>query len=147
MRLTENFSLDEFAVSSERPDLAVDVAFENDETYRAWLLAKMYLQPVRDAFGKTVILSGKRTVALNREIGGSANSDHLFNNGLDFAEINTKAAVDFTVPGVDMESVYVFLKMKLGQTSYGQLIFYRKRNFIHVSLPTASNQGKAWINE
>lgn len=147
MQLTKNFSLEEFAVSDSRPDLTVDIAFEPTEKYRAWLLAKIFLQPIREAYGRTIILSGKRTVALNRAIKGSANSDHLYNNGLDRPDLDTKAAVDFTIPGVNLEDVYRFIKLKYAQESYGQLIYYKKRRFIHLSLPTEKNQGESWIHE
>lgn len=147
MQLTKNFSLHEFAVSDSRPDLAVDVVFDDEETYRVYILCMMFLQPIRESFGPVNILSGKRTVALNKAVGGSPNSDHLYNSGFTDGPVKDKVAADFTVPRTNLEDVYRFVKIKYPKETYGQLIYYRKQRFIHLSLPTNTRQGESWINE
>lgn len=135
MKLSRNFSLEEFAVSKDHPELASLISFTEADRIKAKMLVELYLQPIRSMYGKpVVILSGKRSPALNTAVGGSITSDHRFEN---FA-----AACDFTVPGVNMRSIYDFMKSNM---PYYQLILYPKSNFIHVSLPDSQRGKRAWI--
>lgn len=134
MRLSKNFKIEEFAVSAQYPALAAAIEFTAQDCVKAQLLALLFLQPVRDEYGKVTILSGKRTADLNEFVGGSATSDHLYTPG------TTKAAVDFTCE--DVPGAFRFLKMR-GPFAFGQLIHYAKSNFIHVSLPTEKHTGEA----
>ena len=56
MKLTRNFSLEEFVVSSEHPDLAKQIQMSEADRVKAKLLAELYLQPVRSNYGKPVII-------------------------------------------------------------------------------------------
>lgn len=137
-RISKNFTIDEFRVSESYPELAAEIEFSFEDLVKVRMLTTLFLQPVRDEFGRVVITSGKRSPELNQAIGGSANSDHLFPTG------GTRAAVDFTCPTASMEDVYRFLRLR-GPHTYGQLLHYRKSNFIHVSLPDSEFKvGESW---
>jgi hypothetical protein len=135
MKLTKNFNLNEFAVSSSYPDLVPVVlnALNDNKSYQAnlKLLCESVLQPVRDEFSheKVTILSGLRTAELNSAVGGSSTSDHLTANAADF-KTNSHALK--------------FLWMFYNKIPYRQLILYPDQNFIHVSI---NIPGKPFKNE
>jgi uncharacterized protein YcbK (DUF882 family) len=139
MNLTTNFKAQEFLVSSERPDLAKQMLASPEDMVKMFYLSCIFLQPVRDVFGTVHILSGKRSLELNAAIGGSKFSDHLYTVG------TPKAAVDFTCSKANMSDVYEHIK-GTRHGSYGQLLYYRKSNFIHVSLPNGNrlNDAREW---
>lgn len=136
MRLSKNFTLSEFAVSSSYPELAAAISFSGEDRLKALYLAQVILQPVRDNFGSVTILSGKRSPELNQKVGGSPTSDHLYTPG------SGSAAVDFTCANV--EDAYMFLKLGLEPYQYGQLILYIDSGFVHVSAPTVKHEGDNW---
>ena len=79
--LTEDFTLGEFIVSREYPHLASQVrdCLTETDKIKCFLLARLYLQNVRNQYKSAItILSGKRSFELNKAIGGSSTSDHLF---------------------------------------------------------------------
>lgn len=133
-RPSRSFSWAEFLVSKEHPELLTFDLSDMDKL-KIFYLCCLHLQPVREAIGKPIlILSGKRSPELNAAVGGASASDHLF--------VGECAAVDFTIPGHDMRSVWTGLC--LSPRSFGQCIFYRKSNFIHISLPSQKHQGESW---
>ena len=92
------------------------------------------LQPIRDYFNKFVSpTSAVRCPVLNKKVGGVSTSDHL-----------TGSAVDFVVIGADMAKVFKELK-DATWLEYGQLIYYKDKGFIHISLPTRDNYREAFI--
>lgn len=125
--LTEDFTLGEFIVSREYPHLASQVrdCLTETDKIKCFLLARLYLQNVRNQYKSAItILSGKRSFELNKAIGGSSTSDHLF--------LNETAAVDFTCENI--KDVAVWISMK--DWGWGQLIYYPHQKFIHISLPS-----------
>ena len=86
--LSTNFSLDEFTLSQTAARLGLDNTPDAGSLRNLKRLADT-LEQVRAALGELPILisSGYRSPALNRAVGGAANSAHL--SGL---------AADFTVP-------------------------------------------------
>lgn len=84
-------------------------------------LAVNVLQPVRDHFGKPVVVtSGYRSPALNRAIGGSATSQHVQGE-----------AADFTVAGV---SNLVVARWIVANLPFDQLIYeFGESGWLHVS--------------
>lgn len=138
IKVGPNFMLSEFAVSDSYPTLAEQIRFSTAGIAKVRMLVTLHLQPVRDQFGRVLILSGKRSEALNKAVGGSESSDHLYSPG------NLAAAVDFVCPNASMAEVYQFLRIR-GPHCYGQLIYYTQSNFIHVSLPEAGRRvGESW---
>lgn len=125
--LTENFQLKEFLKERQRPT--------QHEIYKLKLLCHTILQPLRNHYNSPIIItSGLRSIDENQRIGGSEVSQHLFGE-----------AADFYLKNHDLENCYMYIKDNL---PYWLLIFYPKRNFIHVSIvPEKTNQpNKHWIS-
>lgn len=122
--LTANFTLAEMTLSrtahrrgiGNTPDAAAVAALR--------ALAKNVLQPIRDHFGKPVIVtSGYRAPAVNRAIGGSATSQHVRGE-----------AADFTVAG---ESNLVVARWIVANLEFDQLIYeFGETGWLHVSYRT-----------
>lgn len=77
MKLSTNFTLDEFLVSqtAERHGISMDPPPEVIENLRE--LCETILQPLRDSLGSVIIVtSGWRPLELNRLIGSSDSSQH-----------------------------------------------------------------------
>ncbi|MDL2244530.1 D-Ala-D-Ala carboxypeptidase family metallohydrolase, partial [Parabacteroides sp. OttesenSCG-928-J18] len=92
-------------------------------------LVRELLQPLRELYGKPIrISSGYRSVALNRTVGGAANSQHLKGE-----------AADCTVK----EAAELLDVLKNSGLVFDQAILYRKRNFLHLSLKKEGNRN--WI--
>lgn len=121
-RLTPDFSLGEFSVSSSRPDLVEPVPdYLGPSVVK---LAKDVLQPIRDRVSRSVrILSAFRPDALNAAVGGSRTSQH-----------RRAEAADFTTAGVGA----VFRDLLAGnlELPVGQVIFYPADVFVHIALPS-----------
>lgn len=133
--LTENFSIKEFFISRDFPHLIDWLVPSELDTLKCYILAKTILEPLRVKSGPIKILSGKRTEELNNSIGGAKNSDHLF--------WGNSAACDITTANAYQS--YLDLTF-LPSTSFGQIIYYPGRNFIHVSLPTERHQGERLVS-
>jgi hypothetical protein len=130
MKLSANFSLIELTSSetASRKNIKNEPAqsvIDNLST-----LALKVLQPLREAYGKPInITSGFRSVALNKAIGGSANSQHCLGQ-----------AADFTVPKEDYLRVFNILK----KMEFDQLIWEFGDSvapqWIHVSFAVHKNR-------
>lgn len=135
-KLSDNFTFYELTDSDEHPDL-VDANREACTTAhrdQLRILCEALLEEVRFEFRRPVIiLSGFRSDELNAAVNGSATSQHKLGQ-----------AADFFVKGVSVRRVYDWIKGESGLI-YHQLILYPGRNFIHVSLPTGSNDGQSWV--
>ena len=121
--IARDFKLDEFAVSVSHPQLvqAVPIAL----IPRITLLAVRCLQPVRDTLGRPMrILSGYRSHALNRAVGGSPTSQHVVGE-----------AADWTVDDIRGAFIEVLELVASGRLqSAGQIIYYPEQGFVHMSL-------------
>ena len=115
MKLSENFNIDEFLVTTT--GLPNDnISLVQKENIKQLVLNVM--QPVRSYLKKPIIiLSGFRNEAINKKVGGVVNSQHL-----------SGEACDFTCK--DIEKAYLFIKTNL---VFDQLKYYKERDFIHVS--------------
>ncbi len=75
MKLTTHFTLEELTATSF-PHLQKSPSIE--EMLNLMYLCAVILQPLRDEYGKPVVISsGYRSVALNNYVGGVSNSWHL----------------------------------------------------------------------
>lgn len=127
-KLSYNRSIGAYAVSSSYPDLALQIEFSHSDYIKYYQLDCL-LKLVELNFKQfAVILSGKRSTILNDKVGGSSNSAHL-SRGL-------KCAVDFFLPNIDMQDVYDFITTHM---VFGECIYYKKNNFIHLTLPFPDN--------
>lgn len=87
-------------------------------------LARTILEPMRVKWDNPFqVLSGYRSPALNKAVGGSPTSQHA-----------TAAAADITT--ADVRALFLSLVRKPDQFPAGQIIFYPKQSFIHVALPS-----------
>lgn len=132
MKLSPNFSLQEFTKSQTAVRLGIDNTPEEDHLVAAQSLFLMVVQPIRDHFGPTVLNSGYRGPALNEAVGGSATSQHCKGE-----------AVDLEVPGVPNAEVAEWIRDNL---DFDQLIleFYTPgipdSGWVHVSYKNEGNR-------
>ena len=84
MKLSKNFSLDEFLVSQTAERHGIDMTPTGEVIDNLRRLCEGCLQPLRDALGPIYISSGYRPQALNELIGGSLTSAHMRGNAADF---------------------------------------------------------------
>lgn len=128
--LTPHFSLREFAVSRDYPQLAAAIEFSPEERERLRFACAAILEPLRRHFGKPVaITSGKRSIALNHAVGGHADSHHLFRG--------VTGAVDLAISGVHPADIAAWLTANV-RIAY--LIVYGSRGFVHLSFPTGEGE-------
>jgi len=116
------FKYKEFVVSNTFPLIAKRIKLSNYDKAKIKLHVEQALDPWRLSHKrhKLKILSGKRNATLNKRVGGSAGSDHLY-----------CCACDCTSNTLNIELLFSsIINMNL---PYRQLILYRKRNFIHWS--------------
>jgi len=89
MKLSKNFTLQEFTKSQTALRMGIDNTPNEEHMEAAEFLFANIVQKVRDNFGPTVINSGYRGPALNEAVGGSSRSQHCKGQ-----------AVDIECPGV-----------------------------------------------
>ena len=132
MKLSPNFTLQEFTKSQTALRMGIDNTPEEDHLVAAQSLFLMVVQPVRDHFGPTVINSGYRGPKLNEAVGGSSKSQHCKGE-----------AVDIEVPGVPNATVAEWIRDNL---DFDQLIleFYTPgipdSGWVHVSYKHDENR-------
>lgn len=85
MRLSKNFTLEEFLVSRTAERNGIDMTPSETQLSNLQRLVSNCLQPLRDEVGRGIyISSGFRPPALNELIGGSDTSEHCNGNASDF---------------------------------------------------------------
>jgi len=85
MKLSANFSLEEFLVSQTAERNGIDMTPPEEVLEQLQLLVFTCLQPLRDSLGATIyISSGYRPLVLNTLIGGSITSAHVHGRAADF---------------------------------------------------------------
>ena len=89
MKLSEHFSLSEFTSSQTASRRGLDNTPPPDVVRALTDLCVNVLEPVRKHFGVVKVSSGYRSPAVNRAVGGSKTSQHVFGQ-----------AADIEVPGV-----------------------------------------------
>ena len=109
MELSDNFTLKELTKSQTATRKGIDNEPGTAEIENLIHLAKTILQPVREHFGKPVMISsGYRSPALCEAIGSSAKSQHAQGE-----------AADFEIPGVDNMQLAMWISKN---TKFDQLI-------------------------
>jgi hypothetical protein len=147
-QITEHFAIADFALSSRYPDLASKIVITPQDELKLFFLCSTILEPVHDVYGDLVASSGKRALGvmgdseysheLNTKVGGSPTSDHLYEY--------LSCAWDFGVMRGSIKDVFVWISVNLPH-SFGQLIYYPKKDIVHVSLPTPKHRGEQWVEE
>lgn len=119
MKLSENFTLDEFTASQTAVHKGIDNSPTPEHIENMRALCEHILEPLRTALGRPInISSGYRSVPLNKAIGGSSKSQH-----------SKGEAADIQVHRVDAFDVAQCIE-KMG-LPYDQLIF--EGTWVHVS--------------
>ena len=132
VRLSENFSLQEFTKSQTAIRQGLDNTPGEEHLANAKELFANVVQPVRDNFGVTVINSGYRGPALNEAVGGSSKS-----------QLCKGQAVDIECPGTGNYDVASWIESNL---EFDQLIleFYTPgipdSGWVHVSYNSEGNR-------
>ncbi len=132
VRLSENFTLQEFTKSQTAERRGIDNTPVEGHLENAKALFENVVQPVRDNFGVTVINSGYRSGDLNYAIGGSNTSQHCKGQ-----------AVDIECPGTSNYDVAKWIEENL---DFDQLIleFYTPgipdSGWVHVSYKSEDNR-------
>jgi zinc D-Ala-D-Ala carboxypeptidase len=120
-QLSANFTLAELTFSRTAHKRGIDNTPPAAAVAALRALAVNVLQPVRNHFGRPVVVtSGYRSPALNRAIGGSATSQHSLGE-----------AADFTVSGVSNLEVARWIAANV---EFDQLIYeFGETGWLHVS--------------
>ena len=112
MRLTNNFSLEEFERSDTAKRLGIDNHVPQFAIARLRTLCEKVLQPVRNHFGIPIIItSGYRCPALNNAVGGAPSSQHMKGEAADFY---------INAPPLTLRDIYLWMVDNL---SFDQLIW------------------------
>ena len=134
MKLSENFSLNEFtkSLTATRREIPNVPTGEHLENLKA--LVTNVLQPIRDAKGMPIrITSGYRSPRLNTAIGGYANSQHCKGE-----------AADFEINGVDNYELAKWISTFIPEFDQIILEFYtpedKNSGWIHCSYSRVKNR-------
>jgi uncharacterized protein YcbK (DUF882 family) len=87
MRLTDNFTLEEFTRSSTADRLGIVNVPGITETGHIRMLCETILQPARNALGPIQVLSGFRSERLNQAVGGVPHSAHQLGYAADIVPV------------------------------------------------------------
>ena len=130
MKLSEHFSLSEFTRSSTAESLGIDNSLDLNNTGHRQIIGNLralcaeVLEPLREHIGKPLIISsGYRCKALNKAVGGVANSQHLVGE-----------AADLCIPSV--AEAREWMRWLMDNTRFDQLILEHNRHgthWLHVS--------------
>ena len=128
MKLSKNFSLDEFVIC-----MGIVIDATPEQIFCLSVLCEKILQPIRDKFGSIKITSGLRnTISSELMIGkgynASKTSDHL---AWGIWNPRGTGAADFTCSN-NMRDVFHWIQLNI-INQIGQVIYYPDKNFIHVS--------------
>ena len=125
MKISKNFTLEEFSRSETAQRLKIDNAPGSEQIINLCALVHHVLQPLRDHYGQPVkISSGFRCPALNKAVGGVTNSQHMRGQ-----------AADIKITGVAPTQIADYIANHL---TYDQVILYP--TFVHVSYSIQANR-------
>lgn len=137
----KNFKLSEFFVSStaDKNGIKNEPSLDARATIvrNINLLVDNVLDPVRDMVNTPIIItSGYRCPQVNRLVGGVDNSQHM-----------SGCAADFHVMGFTPAMMYEVFLYIFNTLEYDQLIYYRRKNIIHVSYVENCPRCEAFLKE
>lgn len=127
-RITNNFTMEELTASATAKRLKIDNTPTKEVRDSLTKLTTTILQPIRDEWGKPIIItSGYRCPALNKAVGGAKASQHMYGQAADIKVGGRKE---------NKELFDLILKMKdEGKIKFGQLIDEYNYQWLHISLP------------
>ena len=133
-----NFYYSEWLVSDSYPEIAKEMVLSDYEKQIIKLQVESIEQPLRNRFGIARILSGKRSVELNKKVGGAYRSDHISCNATDVVYLEVE------------DQMEVFKYIVANDMPYRQVILYTgsKVPFIHksINIPGRDYKKEALIN-
>ncbi|MCD8287226.1 MAG: D-Ala-D-Ala carboxypeptidase family metallohydrolase [Porphyromonadaceae bacterium] len=128
--ISKNFSFSEFEATSHKEYAAQNRITDLSVKNAIVALVMTVLQPLRDAWGKALVInSGYRCEALNKAVGGVANSQHLKGEAADVAAADpyalAKLARDLRLPYDQMilYPTFVHFSHKNGGSQRGQVLY------------------------
>ncbi len=135
MQLSKNLSLTEMTISAEAKRKCINNMPKEDHLSNMKKLALNVFQPIRDHFKEPIhISSGYRSLALNREIGGSITSQHC-----------SGEAIDIDMDGSNITNAQIFNWIK-DNLVFDQLIWEfgtdTNPSWVHVSYESTGKQRK-----
>lgn len=135
MQLSKNLSLTEMTISAEAKRKGINNMPKEDHLSNMKKLALNVFQPIRDHFKAPIhISSGYRSLALNREIGGSITSQHC-----------SGEAIDIDMDGSNITNAQIFNWIK-DNLVFDQLIWEfgtdTNPSWVHVSYESTGKQRK-----
>jgi len=134
MKISKNFRMVEFAVSASYPHLVAPVPLHLHCNVVSLVLG--VLQPICDKTGwRDYISSGYRNYALNRAVGGSVSSDHLYARAADNNFYRVVAGRREEVAPIDVARVVQSLGLE-----YDQMILYP--TFVHIGYRLGGNRNQ-----
>jgi hypothetical protein len=129
MQLSANFVLDEFLKSQQGTRLGLDNTPSPAVITALKTLCERVLEPVRKHFGRPMAInSGYRSPAVNKAVGGAADSQHVRGE-----------AADIEIPGLANGDIAIWIRDNL---AFDQLILEAYRpgqpssGWVHVSFTT-----------
>lgn len=135
MNISENFTRDEFLHSNTADRMGYPIQIDKYVLENLTRLVETCLQPARDNIGKPfVVTSGYRPPWLNRAVGGSDDSRHMYG-----------CAVDFKVP--DTDHLQVYNRLKELDLPIDQLILEPGWIHLGIALPGETPREQYWIVE
>lgn len=131
----KHFSIDELCFSATAKKNGWENTPPEESRQNLCVLVDNILDPLRDLIGCPILVSsGYRCHLLNKAVGGSKNSQHMYGQ-----------AADILVPGLPSKYLY---KMIMEHFEYDQCILYK--DFVHVSYKESGNRHqsivKSWVN-
>jgi hypothetical protein len=124
------FTVKEFEKSATAEKLKISNTLPSDKLLNVLYLIDKVLNPIREKYGKCItISSGYRCPALNKAVGGVANSQHLADND--------SAAADIDVGNkVDNKELFNLIKEMINKKEIivDQIIDEKNFDWIHISV-------------
>ena len=126
MKLSPHFSLEELTRSTTAQRLKINNIPDEVSLTNLRTLCEKILQPIRNKFrAPLIITSGYRSLRLNKAVGSSNSSQHLFGQAADFVSNDNKRLWSLILEMIEKKEIRV-----------GQLINEKNLSWIHISLPT-----------
>lgn len=137
MKISENFTLEELYRSYTADSMGIDNKPNEKIKNNLIILVKEVLQPIRNEYGKPIIVSsGYRCEKLNKAVGGANNSDHKFGCAADIHTLSDSKEDNKKLFDLIVEMA------KEGKIKCRQIINEFGYSWIHVSINNEYNTNK-----
>ena len=124
------FSIRELTRSATAARLGIDNTPDDGIVKNLTKLVNTVLDPLREAYGKPIVVtSGYRSAALNRAVGGSRTSQHVYGQAADIKSLSDDPRENKKI--FDIASRLI----KEGKITVGQLIDEYAYDWVHISTP------------